>query len=78
MRGWGRGIAEVWLDGVKYRTVDLYSERTEYQQISWLGRELAPGAHTLEIRVTGQKHADSTRSRVDIDAFIVLGSTAGS
>ncbi|HYI21569.1 MAG TPA: hypothetical protein VEX62_02935 [Candidatus Limnocylindrales bacterium] len=70
-RGPGRGIAEMWLDGVFVQNVDLYNATTAKRSVVWApSSALAPGAHTLEVRVNGTKNALSTKSRVDVDAFL--------
>ncbi len=70
-RGPGRGIAQVWLDGVFVQNVDLYSATTVKRAVVWApAAALTPGGHTLEVRVTGTRNALSTKSRVDVDAFL--------
>jgi serine protease AprX len=64
-----RGIAEVWLDGVRVATVDLYSSTLQTARVMWAGT-VASGSHTLQIRVTGTKNAASSGVRVDVDAFV--------
>jgi hypothetical protein len=66
------GKAEVWLDGEKVATVDLFSPTTRQRQMVFVRNGLTPGQHTLEIRVLGTKSAASTGLRVDVDAFVVL------
>jgi hypothetical protein len=65
-----RGIAEVWLDGVKVATVDLYSSSLQTARLIWASGTIAAGSHTVQIRVTGTKNASSSGVRVDVDAFI--------
>ncbi len=63
-----RGKAEVWLDGVKVATVDLYSSTALPRRIVFT-RAVSPSVtHILEVRVLGT----SGRPRVDVDAFSVL------
>jgi hypothetical protein len=69
-RGQARGIAEIWLDRVRVATLDLYSASLRTGEIAWATR-VAAGKHTLEVRITGNKNAAATSSRVDIDAFLV-------
>jgi beta propeller repeat protein len=66
------GKAEVWLDGVKVATVDLYRSSTQARMTVFTRNNLTPGSHTLEIRVLGTKRTAATSTRVDVDAFIVL------
>jgi hypothetical protein len=65
-----RGKAEVWLDGTKVATLDLYAATTQKKRIAWAA-SLTPGGHTLEIRVLGTKRAAATKATVDVDAFLV-------
>ncbi|CAN5555470.1 hypothetical protein BH20CHL6_BH20CHL6_06710 [soil metagenome] len=67
-----RGRAEVWLDGVRVATVDLYSATPERRRIVWSRSWATSTAHTVEIRVLGTRRAAATSTRVDIDAFVVL------
>lgn len=71
-RGSNRGKAEVWLDGVKVATVDLYSSVLRKAQLVY-ARGVEPSrSHVLGIRVLGTSNPASTASRVDLDGFIVL------
>jgi len=64
-----RGKAEVYLDGRKVATVDLYSATTLSRRVIYSANGLNPSVnHTLQIRVLGT----SGRPRVDVDAFAVL------
>jgi len=67
-----RGKAEVFLDGVKVATLDLYSASTKARRIAYARNGLSNSAHTLEIRVLGIKNAASTGQRVDVDAFVTF------
>lgn len=71
-RGSNRGIAEVWLDGVRLATIDLFSPTTRVRQIMFARNGLTNSAHTLEIRVLGTRNDASTGTRVDVDAFVIL------
>ncbi len=69
-KGKTSGKASVTIDGVAKGTVDLYAPVQAWQSaISYSG--LAPGAHTMVIRVLGQKRAAATGTRVVIDGFVV-------
>ena len=70
-KGKDRGKADVYVDGVKKATVDLYSALTKYRQIvfTWAG---TAGTHTIQIRVLGTKNAKATGKRVDLDALLAL------
>jgi hypothetical protein len=65
-----RGSADVWIDGSKVDTIDLYSASTSAAQIAW-STHLSRGNHVLEIRLTGAKNPAASSSRVDVDAFLV-------
>lgn len=68
-----RGIADVYLDGAKASTVDLYSNPGYPRKVAFARKGLDPTvAHTLEVRTTGTKNAASSGKRVDVDAFVVL------
>jgi hypothetical protein len=71
-RGTDRGKLEVSIDGGPPVVVDLYRPALEGRRIVFTVNDLAPGIHTLTVRVLGQKHNSSTGFRVDIDAFAVL------
>src|SRR5215218_632032 len=69
-----RGKATVWIDGVKVSTVDLYSSVEKPRTMVFTQNDLDPSqTHTLEVRVSGNKNAASSGTRVDVDAFVVLG-----
>lgn len=71
--GKDRGMANVYVDGVKKATVDLYAASTKYRQIvfTWDSGG-APGTHTIQIRVLGTKNTKSHGKRVDLDTFVAL------
>ena len=72
-KGANRGKAEVWLDGVKVATVDLYSATIQTRQMVFSQGGLVPTkTHTLEVRVLGTKNAASSGKRIDVDAFLAL------
>ena len=67
-----RGKAEIWLDGKRVTTLDLYATATQAGRIVWSKTFATSGKHTLKIIVTGTKRSAATSVRVDIDAFVVL------
>ena len=68
-----RGQADVYLDGTKVATVDLYSASGKSRTVVFSKAGLDPSVtHTLEVRVLGAKNAASKGKRVDVDAFVVL------
>jgi len=62
------GIVEVAVDGKVKGTVDLYQPSRQYTKL-YETDELPPGEHTLRVKVTGEKHADSKGRYVIVDAF---------
>lgn len=70
--GPGMGQAEVWVDGSRVRTIDLYAETTTTRKIVFVRNRLANTSHSIEIRVLGTKNTLSSGTRVDIDAVCVL------
>ena len=69
--GPNRGRAEVWLDGAKMATVDLYSSSARDRVVVFTTRCPA-GAHDLQVRVLGRHDPASTGNRVDVDAFAAI------
>jgi len=64
-----RGTAEVYIDGAKVSTVDLYSATTQTRTLAFSNGWCASNSHTITIKVLG---TPSTRALVDVDAFVVL------
>lgn len=71
-KGPDRGKAEVWVDGVKVKTVDLYASAAQPRKAVYTQSWGVPGSHTLEVRVLGTKRASSSGTRADVDAFVAL------
>ena len=71
-KGPNRGKAEVWEDGVKIKTVDLYSSTKQARKVAFSQHWADPGEHTVEIRALGTKNSSSTGTRVEVDAFCIL------
>jgi hypothetical protein len=70
-KGPDRGIAEVWVDGVRSGTVDLYSATPQSAAVVHVSGALVAGKdHEVELRPLNTKNAASTGTRVDLDAFI--------
>jgi len=65
------GKVRLLVDGIGVATVDLYSLAPVYRQIVF-SMPLAPGPHTLTVKVLGTRNPASTGTRADIDAFLVL------
>ncbi len=69
-KGPGYGKADVYIDGVLVRTVDLYNKTLKWQVAqSFTG--LASGMHTIEVRVKGMKNLRASSTKVIVDAFQV-------
>ena len=72
-RAANRGRAEVWIDGSRRATLDLYSATTQDRWLAF-GGALDPNAtHIVELRVLGLKRPVSSGTRVDLDGVILLG-----
>jgi hypothetical protein len=69
------GTADVFLDGRKQATVDFYATGLRNSQIVFSRNGLAPGKHTVEVRVNGRKPAGSKGKWVRVEAFRSGGST---
>jgi hypothetical protein len=65
------GEAEVWVDGVLRKVVDLYAPATSFATVP-LASELADGPHTVRIVVLGSHRAASSASTIIIDRWLVL------
>ena len=69
-RASNRGIAEVWIDGVRRDRPDLYSPRTIWRSQSRY-QGLGDADHTIEIRVTGERNPRANNCFVDLDGLVV-------
>jgi len=65
-----RGTAEVWIDRTRRAAIDQYSPSIEWQQRTAFSG-LAPGPHTIEVRVSRERNPQSSDYYVDLDAFVV-------
>ena len=64
------GIADVYVDGVKKASVDLYSATTKYQQQVYEISGLSETNHTIRVVRTGTRNASSGGSNLIVDAFV--------
>ena len=71
-KGPDRGNAEVWIDGTRRATVNLYADTVQPAQVIFTVEGLANATHQVEVRALGTRTAPSTTNRVDIDGFIAL------
>ncbi len=69
-KGPNRGRAQIYIDGTRVKTIDLYSSSTKVRQVVFTKSWGSSGTHTLEVRATGTKNSSSSGKRVDIDAFL--------
>ena len=65
------GIADVYLDGAKVKTVDLYGLVKQNQYLAYEAKDLTDGPHTLRIVVTGEKNPLAAGTFVPVDAVDV-------
>lgn len=71
------GIAEVWLDGRKASTVNLYASQQLSRRTVWRATGLdASKPHQVEIKVLHQRDSRSSNYNVSVDAFIANGATS--
>jgi hypothetical protein len=68
-----RGEAAVLIDGVQQAIVDLYSATPGAQRVAYLATGLAPGSHTVTIKVLHKKNAASTGYLVGVDGWATAG-----
>jgi hypothetical protein len=70
-RGPDQGVAEVWMDGVRVKVADLYHPVRQPRQMIH-AQSLLPGAHDVQVRVTGNRHPRSGGTAVAVDGFVTL------
>jgi hypothetical protein len=70
LRGPTRGRAEIWVDGRRARTIDLYASEHGFASVR-VASGLAEGPHTARVVVLGTHHRASTGSGVAIDRWVV-------
>jgi fibronectin type 3 domain-containing protein len=68
------GLADVYLDGAKVATVDLYSPIQQFQRSSFSAETPGDGVHKLRIVRVGARNAASTGNDIVLDTFVVLDS----
>jgi alpha-L-fucosidase 2 len=66
------GRAAVYVDGVRYRTVDLYAVKPRPRTVVFHRAWLEAEEHRVVVRALGTKSAASGGTRVDVDAFAVV------
>jgi hypothetical protein len=70
IKGPDRGRATVFIDGVYQGAVNLTASSVQGRALVWVKDGLAPGKHTIEVRVTGT--TTTAASRVDVTGFVTL------
>jgi len=68
---WG-GIAQVYIDGALKGTVDTYAPAEQPQAVMYTASGLAPGPHTITLKVTGTWSPAGCCSWIVLDAFDVM------
>jgi hypothetical protein len=71
-RGPNRGRMEVWVDGVRVRTIDLYAPAAQPRRIVDARHFATAGPHTVRLRATGTRNAASSGKSVALDAVLLL------
>jgi len=74
MKGTTTGIADVYLDDVRKKTIDLANPTAVYQQNVWSTGDLTSGVHRVRIV---RSSASASGKYLTIDAVDVLGSIVG-
>jgi hypothetical protein len=71
-RAASRGKADVYVDGARVATLDLYRAASQVRQVVF-SRAVDPRyKHVLEVRVRGDKNASSSGTRIDVDGFVLI------
>lgn len=68
-----RGMMDVYIDGSKVDTIDFYAANDLKQQMAYEIAGLDDVKHTIKLVATGTKNAASTKTKLEFDAFQVLG-----
>jgi hypothetical protein len=68
-KGLTRGKAEIFVNGTKLATVDLYASSYQNQRVVWSTSWSSAATRTVTIRVVGT----TGRPRVDLDAILTAG-----
>ncbi|MDR7238023.1 S8 family serine peptidase [Neobacillus drentensis] len=66
------GKADIYIDGVKVKRIDLYSSSRKYKAIVFNKQSLANKAHKIKIVATGKKTSKAKSALINIDAFKVM------
>jgi Zn-dependent metalloprotease len=71
-RGPDRGRATVTVDGVIKATVDLFAPTVERARVVYTTSFNGTKAHTIKVTVSGRRAAQSTGTKVTVDAFVAI------
>ena len=69
-----RGSAEILIDGIHNREVDLYSHNNAWQTPITIA-DFPGGLHRVEIRATGHQNSLATGHFVDVDSIEIFDDT---
>ena len=64
------GIGDVYLDGIKVESVDLYAPSWEKERVLYENRSLSNTPHSIKIVVAPRKNPSAIGNIVSIDAFV--------
>lgn len=67
VKGSDHGKADVYIDGVLDRTVDLYQETRSVQSLIYSNTELSSGVHTIKIVVRSDRNPSASNNYVEVD-----------
>jgi subtilisin family serine protease len=65
------GKADIYIDGVKVKQIDLYSSSAKYKANVFEKQSLVNKAHKIKIVATGKKTSAATGAYINLDAFKV-------
>lgn len=68
-----RGYMDVYIDGEKVGTADFYDPKDLKQQVVYEVTGLKDEKHEIKLVATGTHNPSSTKSKIEFDAFQVLG-----
>jgi fibronectin type 3 domain-containing protein len=71
-KGPDRGVAEIWINGVRVATVDLYAPELQARQVVFTRTGLPASQTQLEVRVVARAGSTAATRRVDVDAFLTM------
>ena len=65
-----RGMADVYIDGIKVATIDTYSKEEVFNALIFKKTGLKEGEHTLKIEINGSKNLLAIEGKVAIYRFV--------